>query len=77
MVGQERLLSDAIKRIYSLPSDHEIRNHGKTLRRLGLGENTHTDEHIARGKRMRGLFGKYHANCHGLRWPDRDRHTRV
>lgn len=76
-VGLRALLGEAARRIYSLPTNHELRNHGKTLRRIGIGEDTRTDEHILRGKRMRGLFGKYHAHCHGLRWPDRDRHTRI
>jgi hypothetical protein len=43
--------------------------HGKTLRRLGVGEDTRTEEHKMRGLMMRGAFNGHHAHTHGRRWP--------
>ena len=43
--------------------------HGKTLRRLGSGEDTTTEEHKQRGLMMRGTFNGYHRHAHGRRWP--------
>ena len=43
--------------------------HGKTLRRLGAGEDTKTEEHRIRGMQMRNAFKGYHRHAHGRRWP--------
>ena len=43
--------------------------HGPTLRRLGLGEDTKTEEHKQRGIMMRGCFRGNHSHTHGKRWP--------
>lgn len=47
--------------------------HGPTLRRLGLGEDTKSEEHKARGIMMRGCFRGNHAHAHGKRWPHNPR----
>ena len=44
--------------------------HGPTLRRLGLGEDTQTEEHKQRGIMMRGCFRGNHSHAHGKRWPE-------